>query len=166
MGLVNVRANVGLFLGDLELLREGVSLLSEFGLRSTERLAYVAAFLERSVYARKSLRAVPNGVGFTLMNPPLRVGAFSSVRVAWDGVFRPLEQTFVRVQGHAVERSLADIILACPIELRPGQPIDFHLEGIPTDTDAHRVRIELQNIAVPPLVWFEFTDTISEPVHS
>jgi hypothetical protein len=166
MGLVNVRANVGLFLGDLELLREGISLFSEFGLHSTVRLAYVAAFLERSVYARKSLRVVPDGVGFTLMNPPLRVGAFSAVRVAWDGAFHPPEQTFVRVQGHAVERSVADIVPARPIDLRPGQPIDFRLEGMPIDTESHRVRVELQNIAVPPLVWFEFTDTISEPVHS
>jgi hypothetical protein len=162
MGLVNVRANVGMFQADVELLREGISLLSEFGVRSTERLAYVASFLEASVYARKSLHAVPGGAAFTLLNPPLRVGAFSSVRVAWDGTFLPPDRAFVRVEGHAVERPLSDIALPRPIELRPGQPIHFRLADVPVSSGHHRVRLELQNIAVPPLVWFEFADTIHE----
>ncbi|MGA7861165.1 MAG: hypothetical protein WCB19_04850 [Thermoplasmata archaeon] len=165
MGLRNVRGDIGLFRGDVGLLREGLSLISEFGLRSTERLAFVADFLERSVYAPKSLRGAPGGVGFTLLNPPLRVGAFSCLRVAWDGAFLPPERAFVLTEGHATERPLADITLSRPIELRPGQRIEFRLTGIPADSGRHRVRLELQNIAVPPLVWFEFADTISESAH-
>ncbi|MFZ0831310.1 MAG: hypothetical protein WCB18_07325 [Thermoplasmata archaeon] len=147
--------------GDVGLLRETVSLLREFGLHSAERLAQVAEFLEKSVYAPRSLHAVPGGVGFTLLNPPLRVGAFSSIRVAWDGELLPPERVFVRTEGHAVERPLSDIVLARPIELRPGQRIEFRLDGVPEDSAHHRVRLELQNIAVPPLVWFEFSDPIS-----
>jgi hypothetical protein len=163
MGLRNIRGDVGLFRGDVGLIRQGISVVNEFGLRSAERLAFVADFLERSVYAPKSLRAVPEGIGFTLLNPPLRVGAFSSLRVAWDGTFHPPDRAFVRAEGRAIDRALADIGAARPVELRPGERVDFRLTGIPADARPHRVRLELQNIAVPPLVWFEFEDTISEP---
>ena len=162
MGLRNVRGDVGVLRGDVGLLRQGLSLVGEFGLRSAERLAYVADFLERSVYAPKSLRALPDGVGFTLLNPPLRVGAFSSLRVAWDGTFLEPDRTFVRGEGHAIDRALSDIGVARPIELRPGERVDFRLTTVREDSKPHRIRLELQNIAVPPLVWFEFSDTIEK----
>lgn len=166
MGLRSIRGDLGLIRGDIGLLRQGISVVSEFGLRSAGRLAYVADFLERSVYAPKSLRTVPEGVGFTLLNPPLRVGAFSSVRVAWDGTFLPSGRAFVRGEGHAIDRALADIDGHRPIELRPGERVDFRLTGVPVVSGLHRIRLELQNIAVPPLVWFEFADTIDESPHS
>jgi hypothetical protein len=146
--------------GDVALLRAAVSLVREFGLRSAERLGHVAEFLETSVYQPKSLRSVPGGVAFTLLNPPLRVGAFSSVHLAWDGVVVPAGAAFVRPGGHAVERPLSDIVPTRPIELRPGQPIYFRLTGVQPDSGRHRIRLELQSIAIPPLVWFEFTDSI------
>jgi hypothetical protein len=163
MALHNIRGDIGHFRGDVGLLRESLSLIAEFGLRSTARLAYVADFLERSVYASKSLHAVPDGVGFTLLNPPLRVGAFSSVRVAWDGTFVPGERAFLRPEGHSIERPFSDISLSRPVELRPGQRVDFRLLDIPAGSGSHRVRLELSNIAVPPLVWFEFVDSIRGP---
>jgi hypothetical protein len=163
MGLRNIRGDVRLFRGDVGIIRQGLSLVSEFGVRSAERLAYVADFLERSVYAPNSLRVVQDGVGFTLLNPPLRVGAFSSLRVAWDGAFHPPDRAFVRAEGHSIDRALADIDASRPVELRPGERVDIRLTEIPVDSLEHRVRLELQNIAVPPLVWFEFADTISEP---
>jgi|SRR5579859_2083428 len=146
--------------GDVSLLREAVSLVREFGLHSAERLGQVAEFLERSVYAPRSLRVVPGGVGFTLLNPPLRVGAFSSLRVAWDGEALLPGRIFVRPESHAVERPGSDILPARPLDLRPGERIEFRLAGISFDRAHHRVRLELQSIAVPPLVWFEFSDTI------
>lgn len=149
--------------GDIALLRAAISLVREFGFQSAERLGQVAEFLERSVYAPGSLRSEHGGVGFALLNPPLRVGAFSAVRVLWDG--RPVspENAFVRLEGHAVERPLSDIVAARPVELRPGQPVRFRLVGVPSGPGHHRVRLELQSIAVPPLVWFEFSDTIATP---
>ena len=150
------------FRGDVGLLREALSLIREFGFHSTERLAHVAAFLERSVYAPHSLHALPGGVGFTLLNPPLRVGAFSSVRIAWDGQRLPAEQFFVRGEGQAIERSASDISISRPLELRPGQRVSFRLAGVPAGAGPHRVRLELQSIAIPPLVWFEFSDPIAE----
>lgn len=146
--------------GDVRLLREAISLVHEFGLHSADRLAHVAEFLERSVYLTDSLRVVPGGVGFTLLNPPLRVGAFSSVRVAWDGLPIPPDHAFVLGEGHAIERSLLDITLSRPIELHPGERIDFRLAGPREISGTHRVRLELQSVAVPPLVWFEFSDAV------
>lgn len=148
--------------GDVALLRSAISLVREFGLHSAERLGHVAEFLERSVYAPGSLHAEPGGVGFTLLNPPLRVGAFSALRAAWDGRPVPPERAFVRMEGHAVERPFADIVAGRPVELRPGQPARFRLEGVSTGPGRHRVRLELQSIAVPPLVWFEFSDSIAD----
>jgi len=156
MGLRHLR-------GDVALLREAVSLIREFGLHSTERLAHVAEFLERSVYAPRSLHVAPGGAAFTLLNPPLRVGAFSAIRVSWDGRSVPAEHIFVQREGQAVERPATDITPSRPIDLRPGQRIDVRLAGVPTGSGHHRVRLELQNIAIPPLVWFEFTDSVSEP---
>ncbi|MCI4352260.1 MAG: hypothetical protein L3K14_02590 [Thermoplasmata archaeon] len=155
MGLRHLR-------GDVTLLREAVSLVREFGLHSAERLAHVAAFLERSVYAPRSLHALPGGVGFTLLNPPLRVGAFSSIRVLWDGQRVPPDQLFIRGEGQAIERPVTDITNSRPVELRPGQRIAFRLAGVPAGPGPHRVRLELQSIAIPPLVWFEFSDPIAE----
>ena len=162
MPLRSIRGDIGLLRGDVGLLRQGFTLVREFGLHSTERLAFVADFLERSVYAPKSLRILPDGVGFTLLNPPLRVGAFSSLRLAWDGGFVPPDQAFVRPEGHAIDRPLGDIQPDRPIELRPGERSDFRLVGIGADSKPHRIRVELQSVAVPPLVWFEFVDTIRE----
>lgn len=159
MGLRHLRGDVGL-------LREAVSLIREFGLHSAERLAHVAAFLERSVYQPGSLHSVPGGVGFTLLNPPLRVGAFSSVRLFWDGQRVQAERLFVQGEGQAVERPATDITDSRPIELRPGQRIVFRLDGVPTGPGRHRVRLELQSIAVPPLVWFEFSDPIAPELPS
>lgn len=162
MGIQSIRGDIGPLRGDVGLLREAISLIDEFGLRSTERLAFVANFLERSVYLPNSLRVVPDGVGFTLLNPPLRVGAFSAVRVAWDGAFLPPDAAFVQGEGHAVERPLSDISPSRTIDLRPGQRLEVRLSGISADPAEHRIRLELQNIAVPPLVWFEFVDTIRQ----
>jgi hypothetical protein len=152
--------------GDVQLLREGVDLVREFGLPSVDRLLHVAEFLERGVYESRSLRVMPEGVGFTLLNPPLRVGAFSSLRLGWDGAPVPSERAYVRAEGHSIERPLSDITAAKPIELRPGERVGFRLAGVRTDPGSHRVRLELQNIAVPPLVWFEFTDTIGEALRA
>lgn len=161
MGLLrSVRADFGTLHADINLLRQGVALVSEFGLRSAERLAYVAEFLERGVYSPHSLRRAPDGLGFTLLNPPLRVGAFSSIRVAWDGTFVDSDHAFIRAEGRAIERPLSDIGVARPLELRPGERTDFRLTGVPARAGTHRVRLELKNIAIPPLVWFEFSDTI------
>lgn len=154
MGLRHLRGDVGL-------LREAISLIHEFGLHSAERLAHVAAFLERSVYAPGSLHSVPGGVAFTLLNPPLRVGAFSSMRLLWDGERVPAKEVWVQGEGQAVERSVTDITEARPIELRPGQQIAFRLTGVPAGPGHHRVRLELQSIAIPPLVWFEFSDPVA-----
>ncbi len=148
------------FLGDVSLLRQGISVIREYGLASTERLVRVAEFLERSVYAPRSLRAEGSGVGFTLLNPPLRVGAFSALRVRWDGGSVDGGRAFVRREGEDIERSFDDISRERPIALGAGRRLFFRLEGVERRTGIHRVRLELQNLAIPPLVWFEFADTL------
>ncbi len=149
------------FRGDVELLREGIALIEEFGLSAAERLASVAEFLEHSVYEAHSLREVPGGVTFALLNPPLRVGGFSAVRVRWDGVAVPPDRAFVRREGEAVERRSDEVSATHLLDLAPGRRIDFRLEGTPVAPGHHRVRVELQNVAIPPLVWFEFADAVA-----
>lgn len=150
------------FYGDLTLLRESISLLRDFGFKSTDQLLRIAEFLERNVYPEGSLHRTVDGVGFSLVNAPLRVGAFSAVRVMWDGTPVPMDRAFVRTEDHAVERSLGDIGPLRPLELRPGVRTDFRLVGVSPDADRHTVRLEFQSVAIPPLVWLEFTDAVSE----
>jgi hypothetical protein len=68
----------GFALLDLSLLRQGIRIGWEFGIQSIAELARVGELVERSVYEPSSLATAPGGIRFTLLNPPLRMGAFSS----------------------------------------------------------------------------------------
>src|ERR1700686_1814169 len=61
---------------DVSLLRDGLSIGWQFGARSLEQLVRVAQFLEHCVYEPGTMSRTPDGVAFTLHNPPLRMGAF------------------------------------------------------------------------------------------
>ena len=147
---------------ELSLLRQGVSVGWEFGAQSLEELASVGEFLEHCVYEPSSLHRVPEGVAFTLRNPPLRMGAFSSVRVLWDHEAVPPGLVLLLREGEAVGRRLDEIDAHHPVAFSFGRRTSFRLGiGSPSRGD-HHVRLELQSVAVPPLVWFEFTEPVVE----
>jgi hypothetical protein len=143
----------------LSLVRQALSIGREFGVHSLEALLGVAETLEDSVYARGSLRRSGDGLSFALANPPLRMGAFSSVRVLLDGVAVPPGEIRVRPAEGGAWRTANEIHRAAPLELRPGEPTEISVEHATVGEGlAVTVRLELQNVAIPPLVWFEFTE--------
>ena len=147
---------------DLSLLRQGASLAREFGFRSLEGLTRIAELIEHSVYEPRSLTRTDEGVAFTLLNPPLRMGAFEEVRVLWDGRALPPESVTLAVPGTAARRSAADISRAEPVTIPVGQRTTVHLTLESPAPGSHHVRLELRSVAIPPRVWFEFSDTLPE----
>lgn len=149
---------------ELSLLRQGLSVGWEFGAQSLEELASVGEFLEHCVYEPRSLHRVPGGVAFTLRNPPLRMGAFSSIRVRWDHEPVPPGSVTLLREGEAIGRPLDAIDVHHPVAFSFGRRTSFRLGiGSPSPGD-HHVRLELQSVAVPPLVWFEFTEPVGEEI--
>jgi hypothetical protein len=146
----------------LSLLRQGFSVEKEFGTHSLESLLSVAEMVEESVYERGSLTRTSNGLSFRLNNPPLRTGAFSSLRLLVDGAPVPGERARVRGGPGLPWRDLTDISTERPLELRPGEVTEIAM-GLSPPGGAKKlaVRLELQSTAIPPLVWFEFTDTLA-----
>jgi hypothetical protein len=51
-----------------------------------------------------------------------------------------------------------------PLDLQCGSRTEFDVEAsVPLATVSLTVRLELQNVAVPPLVWLEFQEALQEP---
>lgn len=147
----------------LSLLRQGLSIERVFGRHSLEALVSVAETIEESVYERGSLARTPNGFSFRLSNPPLRIGAFSSLRLIVDDA--PVTAERVRLRGGRglPWRSTADISKEHPLALAPGDRIEFAVEDtLPEGAPELRIRLELQSTAIPPLVWFEFRDDLGD----
>lgn len=141
------------------LLRQGLTLGYDFGVHSLEALLWVAETVEESVYLPKSLVRTPLGLSFVLANPPLRLGAFSSLRVWLDGDELRPEETRLRAGPARPWRTTADVTESNPLELRPGEPTEFALDRVPVEEGRTvTVRLELQSVAIPPLVWFEFSE--------
>lgn len=151
----------GRFGSVLALVRQGLSIRRQFGLHSLTALISIAETVEESVYERGSLVRVSSGFVFRLLNPPLRSGAFSSLRLAVDGAPVAPERVRLRAGDGAAWRDLTGISRATPIALGPGDRVEFAVDGpIPAGARELTVRLELQSTTIPPLVWFEFRDTL------
>ena len=150
--------------GDLALLGEGVALGWRFGLGSLEQLARTAWELEHGVYRRGSLVRTPAGVAFGLLNPPLRIGAFRGLSARWDDAPVSADRLSVSTDRRPLPRSAESVTAGDPLELGVGEASRYEIR-LPDDPGAtsHRVRLEWQSVAVPPLVWLEFTDTVRPP---
>jgi hypothetical protein len=143
------------------LLRQGLSIEWEFGRHSLEALVSIAETIEQSVYERGSLIRTVNGFSFCLNNPPLRIGAFSSLHLIVDEAPISPERVRLRSGPGRAWRELTDLSKQRPLDLAPGARIEFAVDGpLPESTKGLGIRLELQSIAIPPLVWFEFTDTL------
>lgn len=146
---------------DLSLFRQGIVIGSEFGAHALGSMVRVAEFLETSIYKRGSLRALGNGrFGFTLVNPPMRLGAFSWARLSWNGT--ALDPTLSTVgQPGQPHRSFEVLNRSDPLVLGIGEPMNFEgplADGRPGEKGT--VTLELQNVAIPPKVWIRFTDEL------
>ncbi|HTW39713.1 MAG TPA: hypothetical protein VMF04_02490 [Thermoplasmata archaeon] len=145
--------------GLLSLLRQGLTIGVQFGTQSLEALLWVAQSIEEGIYADGSLRRTPDGIAFELDNPILRVGAFSDLSLRVNGTQVPGDRVRLR-SGEGTEWRLGSSIRRdAPWELRPGDRSEFEVQGsFGHDTDPITVRIELRTPAIPPVVWFEFTE--------
>lgn len=145
---------------DLSLLRQGVSLAWEFGVRSLEGLTRIAELIEHSVYEPRSLVRTPDGVAFTLLNPPLRMGAFSGLTVRWDGGTVPPAAVALALPGVRDPLPATRVGPTQPFTFPVGQRTTILLALGSPAAGRHRVRLELESVAIPPRVWFEFEDEL------
>ncbi len=148
----------------LSLIRQGLSLEVEFGTRSLESLLWIAETIEESVYVAGSLERTPDGLRFALANPPLRLGGFRAIRVFVDGAQVPPDQLLVRTGTAASWTPSTAISGTAPLELRPGVRAEFVVAGWSRAPAGHpTIRLELESVAIPPLVWLEFSDDLRAP---
>ena len=163
--MLRVPVRVGALRSDLALLQQGLELGWKYGLGSLEELARTAWELEHGIYRVGSLLRTPAGVRFDLRNPPLRIGAFRSVAVGWDGRAVPPDRGWVATDRAPALRPLSSVGPDRPLELEVGEGSRFEI-ALSEDPGRgpHAVRIEWRSVAVPPLIWLEFTDSVrAEP---
>jgi hypothetical protein len=145
----------------LSLLRQGLSLEREFGTHSLEAMLWVAETVEASVYEAGSLRLGPDGLSFALASPPLRVGAFATVRLSVNGAPVDPERVRLRTERAPEWRTSSDLDADRPVHLAPGERAEFLLlEPTVVVGSETTVRLDLTSVAIPPLVWVEFRDRV------
>src|SRR5271170_2033022 len=113
----------------LRLAGEAVGLGWDFGLDALEALTWVARTVEGSVYVPGSLTRTATGVRFALANPPLRIGAFSSVRVLVDGTPVPPDRVRVRHVPVGSWTVTSELTVDRPLALQGGSGIEFEVDG-------------------------------------
>ncbi len=145
---------------DFSLLRQGLSIEHEFGPSALAELVRVGRFLEHAFYEAGSLRETEHGIEFGLVNPPLRMGAFRSVRLLVDGQPVAPGRCAWSEPESPVRRRFSEIDPLHPIVLVPGRPIRFGAEIDRPGPGRHVLRLEFQSVAIPPLVWIEIYDSV------
>jgi len=147
----------------LSIARQGITLGAEFGPQTLEALLWVAETVEESVYERSSLARDADGFKFALSNPPLRVGAFSAVRLRLDGAAVDPSRVSMRTRAGGEWRSVGSIDADDPVGLRSGERIEIAVRSEPSPPRAPvRIRLELECPAIPPLVWMEVDEVPRE----
>ncbi len=147
----------------LRLVGEAARVEVEFGTQSLETLARIADAVASSVYVPDSLTRTPTGLALRLANPPLRVGAFAALRLFVDGHPVPAEDVRFRTATSSTWRTAASVRTESPLDLQAGDAIDLaaDLPDVPR-VGPVTIRLELQSVAIPPLVWFEVRDRLRD----
>lgn len=148
---------------DLGLVRQGLRLALAFGVRPLEEMVRVAELIESSVYDHGSLNSDGRAVRFRLLNPPLRMGAFSRLALRWDGVLIPPSDATVASADGGPPRRFDGISLARPATIPIGRRTEIAFVTERHEPGVHRVRLELESVAIPPMVWLEFADRLAAP---
>lgn len=146
---------------DLGLVRQGISIGWRFGADALEEMGRVAELLERSVYEAGSLHRAPGGVAFTWRNPPLRMGAFRSVRATVDGAEADAARATVWPGRAGTPVPFRSVTPERPLVLPIGERTDFFLPVDGRVSSRPTVRVELRSVAIPPLVWYEFRERLT-----
>jgi hypothetical protein len=147
----------------LSLARQGLSLAMAFGVQSIASLIFVARTVEESVFMPRSFVRTPSGFRFALANPPLRTGGFSSLRLFVDGTALPPEHVRLRPGPDQAWRTSSSLGSDQPLELQAGTHTEFEADcSLGPKLRPVTVRLELQNVAIPPLVWLEFRQVLRE----
>ena len=153
----------GHFRMDLKVVRQGLRIFWEYGFQPLEEMVRVAELLEHSVYEKGSLTLLDGHVEFVLLNPPLRMGAFSSIRASMDGTPVPTDRAGVMIEPARTPRKLSTLSRQDPLTLPVGARSRFWLEAAGVGPGDHTIRLELQSVAIPPRVWLEFSDHLAIP---
>ncbi len=147
----------------LSLAHQTISLEVEFGAHALEALLWIAETVEESVYEPGSLVWTREGLRFALANPPLRPGAFLAIRAELNGTAVPAEELDLRPGEGRPWTPATSLSRVVPFELLPGRRTEMRIRcPVPPATVPVRVRLEFENVAIPPLVWMEFQDTPRE----
>ena len=149
---------------DLRLVREGLVVAFDFGVAPLEQITRLAEVIEHTVYEPGSLRAVAGRARFTLLNPPLRMGAFSSATIQWDGEPVDPARCTVETDGVRPARALSTLSSTAPLGLPVGARSRFAFPVPDPTSGEHRVRLELTSVAIPPRIWLEFADRVAADV--
>lgn len=146
---------------DLGLVRQGLRLALDYGVRPLEEMVRVAELIESSVYEHGSLTTAGREVRFRLLNPPLRMGAFSRIALRWDGaVILPSDAMIAPVDGRSGTR-FSEISADRPFTIPIGRRTEVRFETDRRESGVHTIRLELESVAIPPMVWLEFADRLT-----
>jgi hypothetical protein len=144
----------------LRILRAGLAIGIEFGTHSVESLLGVAEAVQESVMVPHSFLRTREGVSFAFANPPLRCGAFGAVRVRIQQEEVGPDRVRLRHGPGEEWRTAASVTPTAPFCWNPGQGAEFRIAWLDRPRPGRMtVRLELENIAIPPLVWVEFVAT-------
>lgn len=146
---------------DLGLVRQGLRLALDYGVRPLEEMVRVAELIESSVYEHGSMTTDGRNVRFRLLNPPLRMGAFSSIALRWDGAAIPPSDATIASADSQSPRRFESISQAEPATIPIGRRTAIAFETDRREIAVHRVRLELKSVAIPPMVWLEFADRLA-----
>ena len=88
------------------------------------------------------------------------MGAFGAASVRWNGLELPPSSVSVRFANGSPTVRLDELTRSTPLVLPVGVRSTFDLRGVEVGAGPQRVRLDLHSVAIPPRVWFEFSEEV------